>query len=82
MDEIKIKVKSFLAQFLGSYDLSDDIDIFSLGFINSMFAMQLVLFIEQEFKLTVENEDLDLNNFRTVNAIAHLIKKKTALPTL
>ena len=82
MDEIKVRIKNFLAQFFGSYDLSDDVDIFSLGFINSMFAMQLVLFIEKEFKITVENEDLDLANFRTVNAISHLIQKKTTLSTL
>ena len=80
MDEVKVKIKGFLSQFFpNNYDLPEDEDIFSLGFINSMFAIQLVLFIEQEFQITVENEDLDLKNFRTVNAIAHLIDRKTTL---
>ena len=53
-------------------------DIFSLGFVNSLFAMQLVLFVEKEFHLDVSNEDLDIDIFRTVNAIATLIEQKHA----
>jgi methoxymalonate biosynthesis acyl carrier protein len=40
--------------------------------------MQLVMFVEQEFSFTVDNEDLDIENFRTIKAIAHLIERKTA----
>ncbi|HAG98785.1 MAG TPA: acyl carrier protein, partial [Ktedonobacter sp.] len=41
------------------------------------FAMQLVLFVESEFALIVDNEDLDIDNFRTINAIVQLIERKT-----
>lgn len=61
-----------------NHDLQPDEDIFALGFVNSLFAMQLVLFVENEFGLVVENEDLDIDNFRTVSAIARLIERKTA----
>ena len=44
-----------------------------------MFAMQLVLFLEQEFQITVENEDLEFDNFRTVNALTNLVERKTVL---
>ncbi|WP_250125632.1 acyl carrier protein [Chroococcidiopsis sp. CCMEE 29] len=79
MKETKAKIKTFLSRFFGNYDLQEDEDIFALGFVNSMFAMQLVLFLEQEFQITIENEDLDFGNFRTINAIANLIERKTAL---
>jgi methoxymalonate biosynthesis acyl carrier protein len=46
-------------------------------FVNSMFAMQLVLFVEQEFNISVENEDLELDNFRTINAITNLVERKS-----
>jgi methoxymalonate biosynthesis acyl carrier protein len=39
--------------------------------------MQLVLFVEQEFNISVENEDLELDNFRTINAIANLVERKS-----
>jgi acyl carrier protein len=46
-----------------------------------MFAMQLVLFVEQEFKISIENEDLEIDNFNTINALVNLIERKTAVLT-
>lgn len=78
MQQTKIKIKQFLAQFFGDRSLQEDEDIFALGFVNSMFAMQLVLFIEKEFQVTIENEDLDFENFKSINAIINLLERKTA----
>ncbi|MEH1989368.1 acyl carrier protein [Nostoc sp.] len=77
MNEIQAKIKKFLAKFFGNHDLQPDEDIFALGFVNSMFAMQLVLFVEQEFQIIIENDDLELENFRTINSIVNLIERKT-----
>ncbi|MBN3876731.1 MULTISPECIES: acyl carrier protein [unclassified Nostoc] len=77
MNEIQAKIKNFLAKFFGNHDLQPDEDIFALGFVNSMFAMQLVLFVEQEFQIIIENDDLELENFRTINSIVNLIERKT-----
>ncbi|MEH2290141.1 acyl carrier protein [Nostoc sp.] len=79
MNKIQTKIKSFLSKFFGNHDLQPDEDIFALGFVNSMFAMQLVLFIEQEFQVAIENEDLDFENFRTINSIANLVERKTTV---
>ena len=38
--------------------------------------MQLVAFVEKEFGVAVGDEDLDLDNFRTINAIAALVARK------
>jgi methoxymalonate biosynthesis acyl carrier protein len=75
MDD-KPKIRDFLSRFAGKHRLGDDDDIFALGFVNSLFAMQLVLFVEQSFALTVTDEDLDLDNFRSVNAISALVQRK------
>ena len=77
MKDTKAKIKTFLSQFFGDHDLQDDEDIFAVGFVNSMFAMQLVLFIEQEFQITIENEDLELDNFRSIDAMVLLLERKT-----
>jgi len=76
MKETKEKIQKFLSQFFGNHNLQEDEDIFSLGFVNSMFAMQLVLFLEKEFQIIVENEDLDFENFKTINAMTNLIERK------
>lgn len=77
--DIKAEIRQFLSKFFANYDLRDDEDIFSLGFVNSLFAMQLVLFVEQTFHITVENEDLDLANFRTINALNDFVQRKLAV---
>ena len=78
MDQTQGKIKEFLSRFFKNHDLQPDEDIFALGFVNSLLAMQLVAFVEKEFGVRVEDEDLDLDNFRSINAISALIAKKKA----
>ena len=74
--EIKKQIRTFLAKYFKDYDLQDDEDIFSLGFVTSLFAMQIVLFVEQQMNIALANEELQLDNFRTINAMTDLIMSK------
>jgi acyl carrier protein len=38
--------------------------------------MQLVQFVETTFGITVESDDLDIDNFRSIDAIAALVERK------
>lgn len=78
MEEINAKIRAFLAKYFQNVEIQDEQDIFSMGFVNSLFAMQLVLFVEKEFGIAVENEDLDIDNFRSLNAMTSLIARKQA----
>jgi len=75
-NEDKTKIKDFLSQTIKNYDLQDDEDIFAKGLVNSLFAMQLVMFVEQEFGVSVDNEDLELDNFRSINALLQFVTRK------
>ena len=75
-EKIKAEIKQFLARFFQNYDLQNNEDIFASGFVNSLFAMQLVLFVEKTFDLVIDNEDLDIDNFRTINALTNLVERK------
>jgi methoxymalonate biosynthesis acyl carrier protein len=75
-ENIKDKIGAFLSQYFKNHNLTDDEDIFARGFINSLFAMQLVTFIEKEFEIKIGPEDLDFDNFKTINAICALIERK------
>lgn len=77
MDQTQGKIKEFLSRFFKNHDLQPEEDIFALGFVNSLLAMQLVAFVEKEFAIRVEDEDLDLDNFRSIDAIASLVAKKS-----
>lgn len=76
MDQTQTQIKEFLSRFFKNHDLQPEEDIFALGFVNSLLAMQLVAFVEKELGVRVEDEDLDLDNFRTIQAISNLVAKK------
>ena len=76
MDQTQTKIKEFLSRFFKNQDLQPEEDIFALGFVNSLLAMQLVAFVEKEFGIRVEDEDLDLDNFRSIQAISNLVARK------
>ena len=80
MRERKDKIKNFLARFFRNHELHDDDDIFAMGFVNSLLALQLVNFLQKEFSITVEDEDLDFENFRTINNMDELLERKFAAP--
>lgn len=74
---MKETIRDFLLEYITEHDLQDNDDIFALGLVNSLFAMQLVLFVEQEFDIEIDGEDLDFSNFRTVNAVHELVQRKS-----
>lgn len=47
-----------------------------MGFVNSLFAMQLVMYIESEFGITIDDQDLEITNFNTVDNIDVFITRK------
>jgi acyl carrier protein len=73
-------IRHFLLAHLLAFDedlkIEDGENIFESGFVDSSFAMQLVIFLEEEFKITINDEDLDLVNFSTINRIVQFIKRK------
>ena len=77
---IRAKVRDFVGRFIRNHDLADDEDIFATGFVNSMFAMQLVQFVESTFGVAIESEDLEIDNFRSIDAITALVTRKQGAP--
>ena len=73
--EIKPTVREFLTCSLNG-ELSDDDDMFALSLVSSMFAMQLVEFVEGSFGIEIDSEDLEIDNFRSIEAISALVERK------
>jgi methoxymalonate biosynthesis acyl carrier protein len=78
MNDNKNKIRNFFSRFFRTNALKDNDDIFAQGFVNSLFAMQLVGWLEKEFEIAIKDEDLDIQNFNSIDAIAGLIGRKTA----
>jgi len=74
--EIAPQVHEFVEQFLQGADFEDDDDIFALGLVNSLMAMQLVLFLEKQFAVKFDKAELKLDNFRTVDRMTDMLVSK------
>jgi acyl carrier protein len=59
--------------------IGDDDDIFELGIVDSLFALQLVVFVESEFSIVAEREDLDVRNFCSIAALTAFVDGKLGL---
>ncbi|SCK46244.1 acyl carrier protein [Streptomyces sp. WMMB 322] len=79
MNDITRDITEFLSAAL-RHEVGPDDDYFALGLADSLFALELVTFVEGRFSLTVEVEDLDLESFRTANRITRFVQRKTGSP--
>lgn len=78
--ELKQKIRTFiesnLVVFEDEAEFGDSDNIFEMGFVNSLFAMKLVNYIEQEFDVEVDNDDLEISNFSSVDRIVEYVTGK------
>lgn len=75
-DEIRSTLRTFLGGFIRAKQFTDADNIFKSGFVNSLFVMQLILYVESTYGLTVENEDMDIANFCSIDALTQFISAK------
>ena len=80
-DTIAPPLRQFMARSFEGRAIADHDDIFALGFANSLFAMQLVAFVEREFGVEIGSEDLEMDNFRSIQAISALVGRKLSATT-
>jgi methoxymalonate biosynthesis acyl carrier protein len=74
----KEKIREFVLKVCRKQELGDEEDIFESGIINSLFAMQLVLFLEKQFNIHVDGNDLKKDNFKNINVLVSYVEKKKA----
>ena len=74
-DETSGRITDFITNRFPQAEISDAEDIFALGYINSLFAMELVMFIEKTFAVTVPNAELHIDNFRTAKSMTALVER-------
>ena len=71
-EAIEEELLSFLADRIKT-TVEPDQDLFKSGLVSSMFAMQLVVYLEERYEIAVIGPDLTLDNFRTVHAMTSLV---------
>lgn len=71
-------IRAFVANHVGGVPFGDDDDLFQSGYVNSLFAVQIVMFVEATLGVPVVEGDLDIANFTTINRIDEFANRKRA----
>jgi acyl carrier protein len=74
--QVKETVRSFILKAITVTGLDDDANLFESGIVNSLFAVQLMTFIEKTFAIEVGMDDLDIENFKSVHATTAFVLRK------
>jgi acyl carrier protein len=75
---IREKVKNYVLQavYADKEKIRDDSLIFKEGYFDSMGFMVLISFIEEEFGIKTNDNDLLEENFESINAISEFVIRK------
>jgi len=73
---VREAVTRFLLSSINLTKLNDEDDLFESGIVNSLFAVQLMTFLEKTFSIEVGMDDLDIENFKSVNATTAFVLRK------
>lgn len=68
-------ILDFVRDRFPQVDIDAGQDIFELGYVNSLFAMELVMFVEKSFFVTIPNDELRIDNFRSADSMADLVSR-------
>lgn len=73
---VRETVANFLLSSINIANLNYDDNLFESGIVNSLFAVQLVTFLEKTFAIEIGMDDLDIENFKSLNATTALVMRK------
>lgn len=69
-------IRKYILDNINIPSLDNDFDIFEAGIVNSLFAIELMTFLEKTFNIKVTMDDLDMTNFKSVNAASQFVFNK------
>ncbi len=75
-ESMEAVIRQFITDSVAIGDFSNDEDLFATGFVNSLFAIEVMTFLERTFSIKVTMDDLDMENFKSVNTMCEFVKQK------
>ena len=74
-------IRTYIAENIlfsdNGYPHADDTSFLEEGIVDSMGIMELVMFVDESFGITVEDEELVPDNFDSVSQLAAYIRRKS-----
>ncbi|WP_028560602.1 acyl carrier protein [Paenibacillus pinihumi] len=77
-NSIAEKINKYVLDSVNIDRIDFDMDIFEEGLVSSLFAIELMTFLEKNFEIKITTNDLDMNNYKCINSITEFVCKKKA----
>lgn len=81
MNELKLSPLEVITDFFKSEkkiaDITPDTDLFAGGYVNSLFALEMVVFLEKKFGIKIPRKEINKANFTTPAKMAELVGRLT-----
>ena len=83
--DVKQRIREFVWETLApgkaaSGAASDELSLVESGIIDSLSIFRLVSFLEENFGVSIGDDEITLDKFRTINAIGDLVVAKRSKP--
>ncbi len=80
MNEIKEGVFQYVYDntFSSKESITEDVLIFKEGFLDSMGLVMLITYLEDTFKIAINDSDMVEENFESIKAITEFVARKSA----
>ena len=79
---IETQIKDYIAKNLlfsdNGFQYPDDVSFLDEGIVDSVGVMELVAFVEDKFKLKIDDMDVTPDNFDSVTRLAAFVRRKTS----
>jgi acyl carrier protein len=78
--DIENKIKAYIATNLlfskDGYKYADDASFLEEGIVDSQGVMELIMYVENEYKISVDDAEITPDNFDSVALLANYIRRK------
>lgn len=70
----KEKLLIFIQEYSGSNEIDYDTELFDSGYIDSIGLLSIINYLEDEYNVQIETQDIKSSNFGTITQIADFLK--------
>ena len=70
------KIRNFILEAIRIPDLKDGDNLFETGIVNSLFAVQMMTYLEKTFGIQVTTDDLLIENFESIDSATSFVLRK------
>lgn len=84
--DVHTQLKDYIAKNLlfsdTGFEYANDDSFLDQGIVDSTGVLELVLFVEETYDLTVDDDEITRDNFDSINKLANFIQQKLALTAI